>query len=136
MSARSNLSRIPALLAAALACCALEARAESMDALYEKAKSEKTVVLYGAGPTGSHDRWIKDFEQRFPGVTVAFTGGLSTDLNRRIERQLASGTMETDVAILQTIQDFGKWKRAGALLFFKPEGSDAMVPKARNFPCP
>ena len=85
-----------------------------MDALYEKAKLEKTVVLYGAGPTGSHDRWIKDFEQRFPGVTVAFTGGLSTSLNQRIERQLASGPMETDLAILQTIQDFGKWKKAGA----------------------
>ena len=126
MSSRSTLLRIPALLAASLACCALQARAESMDALYEKAKLEKTVVLYGAGPTGSHDRWIKDFEQRFPGVTVAFTGGLSTSLNQRIERQLASGPMETDLAILQTIQDFGKWKKAGALLLFKPEGFDAI----------
>src|SRR5262245_37938169 len=103
-----------------------------MDALYEKAKLEKTVVLYGAGPTGSHDRWIKDFEQRFPGVTVAFTGGLSTNLNQRIERQLASGTMETDLAILQTIQDFGKWKKAGALLLFKPEGSDAIDPAYKD----
>ena len=96
MTVRSNLLRIATLLAASLACCALQARAESMDALYEKAKLEKTVVLYGAGPTGSHDRWIKDFEQRFPGVSVAFTGGLSTDLNQRIERQLASGTIETE----------------------------------------
>ena len=48
MSAHSNFSRIPALLAASLACCALQARAESMDALYAKAKLEKTVVLYGA----------------------------------------------------------------------------------------
>src|SRR5262245_31360887 len=103
-----------------------------MDALYEKAKLEKTVVLYGAGPTGSHDRWIKDFEQRFPGVTVVFTGGLSTSLNQRIERQLASGAMETDLAILQTIQDFGKWKKAGALLLFKPEGSDAIDPAYKD----
>jgi ABC-type Fe3+ transport system substrate-binding protein len=132
VSARSTLLRIPALLAAALACCALQARAESMDALYEKAKLEKTVVLYGAGPTGSHDRWIKDFEQRFPGVTVAFTGGLSTSLNQRIERQLASGRVETDLAILQTIQDFGKWKKAGALLLFKPEGSDAIDPAYKD----
>ena len=132
MSAHSNFSRIPALLAASLACCALQARAESMDALYAKAKLEKTVVLYGAGPTGSHDRWIKDFEQRFPGVTVTFTGGLSTDLNQRIERQLASGTVETDLAILQTIEDFGKWKKAGALLAFKPEGSDAIDPAYKD----
>jgi len=132
VSAHSNFSRIPALLAASLACCALQARAESMDALYAKAKLEKTVVLYGAGPTGSHDRWIKDFEQRFPGVTVTFTGGLSTDLNQRIERQLASGTVETDLAILQTIEDFGKWKKAGALLPFKPEGSDAIDPAYKD----
>ncbi len=103
-----------------------------MGALYEKAKLEKTLALYGAGPTGSHDRWIKDFEQRFPGVTVAFTGGLSTSLNQRIERQLASGTMEADLAILQTIQDFGKWKKADALLLFKPEGSDAIDPAYKD----
>ncbi len=132
MTAHSNLPRISALLAASLACCALEARAESMGALYEKAKLEKTLALYGAGPTGSHDRWIKDFEQRFPGVTVAFTGGLSTSLNQRIERQLASGTMEADLAILQTIQDFGKWKKADALLLFKPEGSDAIDPAYKD----
>src|SRR5262249_13426546 len=103
-----------------------------MDALYAKAKLEKTVVLYGAGPTGSHDRWIKVFEQRFPGVTVTFTGALSTALNQRIERQLASGTVETDLAILQTIEDFGKWKKAGALLAFKPEGSDAIDPAYKD----
>ena len=97
-----------------------------MDALYEKAKLEKTLVLYGAGPTGSHDRWIKDFEQRFPGVTVALTGGLSNGLNQKIEQQLAAKRMETDLAIFQTIQDFGKWKKAGALLLFKPEGSDTI----------
>src|SRR5258708_4484180 len=101
--------------AQALACCAWEARAESMDALYEQAKLEKTVVLYGAGQTGSHDRWIKDFEQRFPGVTVAFTGGLSTDLNQRIEGQLASAAMETDLAILPPIPDSGKSKNQGPL---------------------
>jgi len=132
VTARSNLVRVATLFAGSLACCALQAHAESMDALYEKAKLEKTVVLYGAGPTGSHDRWIKDFEQRFPGVTVAFTGGLSTSLNQRIERQLASATMETDLAILQTIQDFGKWKKAGALLSFKPEGSDAIDPAYKD----
>src|SRR6478736_2716362 len=128
MRALSKPRRMLVPLIALPVSCAALAHAESMDALYEKAKLEKTLVLYGAGPTGSHDRWIKDFEQRFPGVTVAFSGGLSTDLNQRIERQLASAAMETDLAILQTIQDFGKWKKAGALLPFKPEGSDAIDP--------
>jgi ABC-type Fe3+ transport system substrate-binding protein len=57
---------------------------------------------------------------------------LSTDLNQRIERQLASAAMETDLAILQTIEDFGKWKKVGALLAFMPEGSDAIDPAYKD----
>jgi ABC-type Fe3+ transport system substrate-binding protein len=121
-----------ALLVASFAFGAGSARAESMDELYAKAKLEQTLVLYGAGPTGSHERWIKDFEQRFPGVKVALTGGLSNGLNRRIEQQLASKRMETDLAIFQTIQDFVRWKKAGALLLFKPEGSDAIDPAYKD----
>ena len=123
MRALSKPRRMLVPLIALPVSCAALAHAESVDALYEKAKLEKTLVLYGAGPTGSHDRWIKDFEQRFPGVTVALTGGLSNGLNQKIEQQLAAERMETDLAIFQTIQDFGKWKKAGALLLFKPEGS-------------
>ena len=121
-----------ALLVAGLACCVEQARAESMDELYENAKLEKTLVLYGAGPTGSHDRWIKDFEQRFPGVTVELTGGLSTSLNKKVEQQLAAGKIETDLAIFQTIQDFGRWKKSGALLLFKPEGSELIDPAYKD----
>jgi ABC-type Fe3+ transport system substrate-binding protein len=116
------LSRILALAAAAWLGCTTQARAETIDELYQKAKAEKTVVLYGAGPTGSHDRWIKEFEQRFPGVTVTFAGGLSTALNKKIEEQLANRKVETDLAILQTIQDFARWKKAGAMALFKPAG--------------
>jgi len=100
--------------------------AQTVDELYQKAKDEKTVVLYGAGPTGSHDRWIKEFEQTFPGVAVSFTGGLSPVLNKKVEAQLAAGKIETDLAILQTIQDFAKWKKAGAMMAFKPAGWDVI----------
>ena len=120
------------VLVATLACGVAPARAQSMDELYAKAKLEQTLVLYGAGPTGSHDRWIRDFQQRFPGVTVKLTGGLSNGLNRRIEQQLSAGTIETDLAIFQTIQDFGKWKKAGVLAMFKPEGSEAIDPAYKD----
>src|SRR5262245_18792879 len=132
MRALSRLPRMLALLMASLACGAALAHAESMDELYAKAKLEQTLVLYGAGPTGSHERWIKDFEQRFPGIKVALTGGLSNGLNRRIEQQLASKRMETDLAIFQTIQDFVRWKKSGALLLFRPEGSDAIDPAYKD----
>jgi len=100
--------------------------AQGIDELYQQAILEKTVVLYGAGPTGSHDRWVKEFEQRFPGVTVAFTGGLSTTLDKKIEAQFANQKVETDLAILQTIQDFAKWKKTGEMLSFKPAGWDSI----------
>ena len=132
MRALSKPPRMPVLLIASLGCCTTLAHAESIDALYEKAKLEKTLVLYGAGPSGSHDRWIQDFQQRFPGVTVAFTGGLSNGLNQKIDQQIASRRMETDLAIFQTIQDFGKWKKAGALMLFKPDGSETIDPAYKD----
>src|SRR4029078_13232145 len=114
MRALSKPRRMLVPLIALPVSCAALAHAESIDALYEKAKLEKTLALYGAGPSGSHDPWIKDFQQRFPGVTVALTGGLSNGLNQKIDQQLASKRMETDLAIFQTIQHFGQWKKAGA----------------------
>ena len=87
MRALSKPPRMPVLLIASLGCCTTLAHAESIDALYEKAKLEKTVALYGAGPSGSHDRWI---------------------------------------------QDFGKWKKAGALMLFKPEGSETIDPAYKD----
>ncbi len=126
------MPRIILILLTSLACAAAQARAETMDELYEKAKLEKTITLYGAGPAGSHDRWIRDFQQKFPGVTVAFTGGLSNGLNQKIEQQLAAKKMEVDLAIFQTIQDFAKWKKVGALLLFKPEGTDVIDPAYRD----
>jgi ABC-type Fe3+ transport system substrate-binding protein len=115
-----------------LICSVAQTHAEGGDEVYERAKVEKTLLLYGAGPPGSHDRWIKEFQERYPGVTVSFTGGLSNDLNQRIEQQRAGGKMEADLAILQTIGDFVKWKRAGALLAFKPDAFDKIEPAYRD----
>jgi ABC-type Fe3+ transport system substrate-binding protein len=113
-------------------CGAAAARAQSMDELYDKAKVEKTVALYGAGPADSFKRSIEDFQNRYPGVTVAFTGGLSNALDKQIDRQLADKTMEADVGILQTMQDFVRWKKARALLLFKPEGFAAIDPAFKD----
>jgi ABC-type Fe3+ transport system substrate-binding protein len=106
----------------------LPLHAQGMDALYEKAKLEKSVALAGAGPSEPYEHWIREFQQRYPGVTVSFTGGLSNGLNRNINQQIADKKMESDLAIFQTIGDFVRWKREGALLSFRPEGSDTIDP--------
>src|SRR5262249_26083148 len=58
------------------------------------------------------------------------TGGFSNVLDRKIDAQFEAGKLEGDLAIFQTLQDFLRWKKAGVLLPFKPEGvgkNDAAV---------
>src|SRR3979411_88734 len=114
------------LTVAALIWCAPPLRAQSSDALYERAKLEQTLALVAAGPSEPYEHWIREFQQRYPGVTVSFTGGLSNGLNRSINQQIAGKKMESDLAIFQTIQDFVRWKREGALLGFRPQGFDSI----------
>ena len=43
-------------------------------------------------------------------------------LTPKIDKQISEGKLGVDVAVLQTLQDFARWKRAGQLLRFVPEG--------------
>ena len=108
----------------ALFICALPARGQSLDALYEKAKAEGSVALYTGGPTAPWDAAAKEFSARYPGVTVSVTGGFSNVLDKKIDAQLAGNKLEVDMAVFQTLQDFARWKQQGALLEFKPQGFD------------
>jgi ABC-type Fe3+ transport system substrate-binding protein len=103
---------------------ALSTRAQSRDAVYNKAKSEGSLVLYAGGPTAPWDAAAKEFSARYPGVKLSITGGFSNVLDKKVDAQLASGKVEVDLAIFQTLQDFVRWKQQGALLDFKPQGFD------------
>ena len=102
------------LIAASLFIYASPAQAQSLDALYDKAKSEGALVLYAGGPTAPWDAAAKDFSARYPGVTVSVTGGFSNVLDKKIDAQLAAGKLEVDMAMFQTLQDFVRWKQQGA----------------------
>ena len=110
------------------------ARAETIDQLYEKAKLEKELVFYtGAGPDAAKAT-AAAFEKRFPGIAVTAKGGFSNVLDTEIDQQLKDNKVITDFVQLQTIQDFGRWDKAGALMRFKPEGFDQVFEpmKAKN----
>ena len=114
-------------LAAALgfiALGALPARAQSLDDLYAKAKSEGAFVLYVGGPTAPWEAMAKVFNERYPGITVSISGGFSNVLDKKIDAQIAAGKLEVDTAILQTIADYVRWKADGHLIDFKPAGFD------------
>ncbi len=57
---------------------------------------------------------------------------MSNFLDKKIDRQLADNKIEADVGIFQTIQDFVRWKKAGALMLFKPEGFDTIDPAFKD----
>ena len=109
-----------------------DAAAKTIDQLYQAAKAEKTVVLWGAGPTAGYEAAARAFEQKFPGLTVALTGGFSNVLNARIEEQLKAGKVETDILIFQTVQDFVGWNAHGLLMQFKPAGFEAIRTGAKD----
>jgi ABC-type Fe3+ transport system substrate-binding protein len=115
-----------ALGAAVAAFNCVSACAETIDQIYAAAKAEKTLVLWGAGPTAGYEAAARAFEQQFPGVTVTLMGGFSNVLNAKVEEQFAARKVETDVLVFQTVQDFVRWNRRGLLMHFKPEGFEAI----------
>jgi len=119
-------------VALVLLTCAPPTVAETMDDLYAKAKAEKSVVFYSGGPVTPYEAFAKEFEQRFPGITVSITGGFSNVLNNRINAQLRDRKLEVDMAFFQTVQDFVAWKRQGVLLNFKPDGYEQIAPVFRD----
>ena len=102
------------------------ASAETIDQLYAAAKTEKTLVLWGAGPTAGYETAARAFEQQYPGVTVSLMGGFSNVLNAKVEEQISAKKIETDVLIFQTVQDFVNWNKRGLLMHFKPDGFDTI----------
>jgi ABC-type Fe3+ transport system substrate-binding protein len=120
------------IAAAALWLAGAPAQAQSADQLYNKAKEEKSLVLYAGGPAEPYERMAKEFSERYPGIAVAVTGGFSNVLDRKMDAQLAAHRLDVDMAFFQTVQDFVAWKRAGVLAPFKPDGYDKIDPRFRD----
>lgn len=128
--ARSVLTALTFVVVAAFS--GLGVCAETLDEIYEKAKAEQALVFYAGGPTGPHEARIKQFEARFPGIKVKVEGGFSNVLNEKIEKQIANGKLDVDMALFQTVQDFVAWKQRGVLLAFKPDGFEQVYPNYRD----
>jgi ABC-type Fe3+ transport system substrate-binding protein len=118
--------RGPAALSVAAVLLAVPGQAETLDELYAKAKDEKTLVIYAGGPVSNYEPLAREFERRFPGLTVSIEGGFSNVLNQRIEQQLKESKLAADMVLFQTAQDFVRWKGQGKMLAFNPEGFDAI----------
>jgi iron(III) transport system substrate-binding protein len=108
------------------------ARAESRHELYEKAKTEGALSIYGGGPTRLYEPWIKEFEATFPGIAVSIVGGYAGGLAPKIDAEIAAHHVAVDFVTFQAVQEFVRWKGTGVLLPFKPTGFAAIDPRFRD----
>jgi ABC-type Fe3+ transport system substrate-binding protein len=95
-----------------------------LSALYERAKMETgplTIYMGGDAP-GQWDSIGKAFTEQYPDVELKIVVDLSKYHNARIENQIATNKLVADIAILQTLQDFDRWKKEGKLLRYKSVG--------------
>ena len=74
------LRTLPPMAAAITLLCA-PGYAETLDELYAKAKNEKSLVIYAGGPISNYEPLAREFERKFPGLTVSIEGGFSNVLN-------------------------------------------------------
>src|SRR3979490_2343311 len=109
-------------LAITLAGLVAKANAQSIDELYQAAKKEGALSLNGGGLAGLYEPWVREFEQRFPGIKVKLTADFSNILAPIIDREIAERKLSVDLTIFQTLQDYDRLDMDREVLPFKREG--------------
>ncbi len=107
---------------------------KSLEQLYREALAEggRLVVFAGGDAPDQNEGLAQAFKQQFPGMDVTIKTDLSKYHDARIDNQLARNRLEADVAHLQTLQDFDRWKAEGALLAYKPAGWEQVYPQFKD----
>lgn len=107
---------------------------KSMDQLYQDALKEGgTLVVYAGGDTPEQQDSIREaFEKKFPGMKLETVVDYSKVHDGRIDNQLKNNNLVADVAQLQTLQDFPRWKKEGVLMNYKPLGWDSIYKDFRD----
>lgn len=108
---------------------------EQLQALYRQAKAEggEVTVYMGGDAPDMWDALADAFSQQFPDVRLHLVTDLSKYHDARIDNQLATDNLVADVAVLQTTQDFDRWKRQGEpqfkdkLILTYPNDDDAVL---------
>ncbi|KAJ3543059.1 hypothetical protein NM208_g3783 [Fusarium decemcellulare] len=98
----------------------------SLDEIHQAALKEGgTVTLWHGGSKPDQQDQLKNaFEERFPGMTLNITVKSSSYLGPELDRQLATGSLYVDNIMLQTAQDYPRWRDHGVLFHYKPSGYD------------
>jgi hypothetical protein len=106
----------------------------TIDEIYKAALAEGGIVTawHGGDETTQQDSLKKAFEARFPGMTLNVTVDVSKYHDGNIDRQLATGSLYVDSALLQTLHDYPRWDSEGALLHYMPLNFENLYPAFRD----
>lgn len=106
----------------------------SIDEIYAAAVAEGGVVtLWHGGDEKTQQNFLKQaFETRFPKMTLNVTVDLSKYHDGNLDLQLAAKNVYVDSIILQTLHDYPRWKKEGALLHYAPNNFDKIYPAFRD----
>lgn len=106
----------------------------SIDEIHKAALAEGGVVTMwlGGDEKGDEDAVKREFENRFPGMTLNLTVDLSKYHDLRFDEQLAANNVYVDSLALQTVHDFPRWEAEGALMHYAPAGFDMLYPPMRD----
>ncbi|CCF45548.1 ABC transporter [Colletotrichum higginsianum] len=106
----------------------------TINEIHKAAVAEGGVVTlwHGGDEKNQQDLLKQAFEERFPGMTLNLTVDISKYIDGDIDRQLSTGNVYVDSVILQTLQDYPRWDREGALLRYKPLNFDKIHPGFRD----
>ncbi|KAF4469127.1 abc transporter, partial [Fusarium albosuccineum] len=90
----------------------------SLDEIHQAALKEGgTVTLWHGGSKPDQQDQLKNaFEERFPGMTLNVTVKSSSYLGPELDRQLATGSLYVGNVMLQTAQDYPRWRDQGVLV--------------------
>ncbi|THV41471.1 ABC transporter substrate-binding protein [Glycomyces buryatensis] len=102
--------------------------------LYEQAVAEGgDLVIYAGGDKPGQADYLRDaFEEKFPEINANVIVDFSKNHDARIDNQVAEGKVVADVAHLQTIDDFPRWKSEGVLEQYRPVGWDHVYDEVKD----
>lgn len=106
----------------------------TIDEIYKAAVAEGGVVtLWHGGDEVNQMDFIKTaFETKFPDMKLNLTVDLSKYHDGRIDEQLTGKNVFVDSVMLQTVHDFPRWAREGALMNYAPLGFDQVHPAFKD----
>ncbi|KAG8532942.1 uncharacterized protein KY384_002820 [Bacidia gigantensis] len=108
----------------------------TLDEIYQAAQAEKCSQLRVAAGGDAKGYWsgtIEGFQKRFPLIDLNLTTDFSKYHDSRIDRAFYAGNEDIDIAALQTLQDFPRWKAQNRLMFYKPQNFSDLVNGEKDF---